>query len=63
MTNGIGPVQDRPVRCSLGDPEVQYMVISIGDYVKNFHPKVCSSKESEHTPMPVSLEDHEEDAR
>jgi hypothetical protein len=35
------------------------MVISIGDYVKNFHPKVCSSKESEHPPMPVSLEDHE----
>jgi len=35
------------------------MVISICDYVKNFHPRVCSAKESEHPPMPSSFEDDE----
>ena len=35
------------------------MVISIGDYVKHFHPRECSAEESEHPPMPSSFEDDE----
>jgi hypothetical protein len=36
------------------------MVISIGDYVQNFRPKVRNFQQSEGTPMPISLQDDED---